>query len=421
MTSKQKFKSAIKRGTGEAHLLLYDNPKVDFSDYIIKAALTNFSYDSQSEGSRADYIFELIELSNQKKKIRKAVLNGLATEKEDTWALDQLYDLTTLFAKKGDKEAKKAIYKRYSKKKIEGSDWLGENAIIKLDQLKGLKYIAKNKGKIIKKNPETWEDKRLIDSFHAIYPHINAYEELRRAGTTNRFIWAYLNAVENNTDESKKSKRPRLTYKTVKEKINNNSTVVAPPLWIKELSDKDITKLADDFLKENNRLKLEKYLQIFSVVKYPFNYAPILALAKSKVKKEDRIVGFATEALKYFSGNDIRLFAIEKIEKVKIPHQYLNLLVANYKKGDYALLSKIIRRCKNEHDIHALIYGFINIYQANGTEECKEPLEAAYNKLTCGIHRKDVVKILIANNVLSEQLKKEIQFDSYFDTRKLLV
>lgn len=421
MSSKQKFKSAIKRGTGEAHLLLYENPKVDFSNYIIKAALTNLSYDPQSEGSRADYIFELIELSNQKKKIRKAILKGLTAEEEDTWALDQLYDLTNLFAKKGDKEAKKAIYNRYSKKKIEGAGWLGETAIIKLDALKGLKYIARSKGKIIKKDTEVWEDQSLIDSFHEIYPNINAYEELRNAGKTNRFIRTYLNAVENNTAESKKSKRPRLTYKTVKEKINNNSTVVAPPLWIKELTDKDITKLADDFLKEKNRLTLEKYLQIFSVVKYPYNYAPILALAKSKVKKEDRLVEYAAEALKYFSGNDIRQFAIEKIEKVKIPHQYLNLLVANYKKGDSALLTKIIGRCKNEHDMHALIYGFINIYQTNKTEECKEPLEAAYNKLTCGIHRKDVVEILIANNVLTERLKKEIQFDSYFDTRNLLV
>lgn len=35
-----------------------------------------------------------------------------------TWALDQLFDITALFAKQGDKEAKQAIYKRYYKREI---------------------------------------------------------------------------------------------------------------------------------------------------------------------------------------------------------------------------------------------------------------------------------------------------------------
>lgn len=55
MTLREKFRSAIKRGTGETHLIMMENPKMDFSSDIIKAALTNYAYDSQSEGSRADY------------------------------------------------------------------------------------------------------------------------------------------------------------------------------------------------------------------------------------------------------------------------------------------------------------------------------------------------------------------------------
>jgi hypothetical protein len=80
MTVRQKFKRAIRRGTGETHLIMKDNPQLDFSNEIIKAALTNFAYDAQCEGSRGKYIFELIELSNKKEKIRKAILEGLDTE-----------------------------------------------------------------------------------------------------------------------------------------------------------------------------------------------------------------------------------------------------------------------------------------------------------------------------------------------------
>jgi hypothetical protein len=128
MTVRQKFKSAIKRGTGEAHYLIKDNPQVDFSNDIIKAALTNFAYESQCEGSRGKYIFELIELANKKEKIRKAILEGLATERTDTWALDQLFDLGPQFAKQGDQEARKAIYRKFNKKTIPGSEWAGQDA-----------------------------------------------------------------------------------------------------------------------------------------------------------------------------------------------------------------------------------------------------------------------------------------------------
>lgn len=83
MNLKQKFKSAIKRGTGEAHILIKENPTVDFSKEIIKAALFNFAYDQQSEGSRDFYIAELINLSGQKDKILPVIYDALKNESND--------------------------------------------------------------------------------------------------------------------------------------------------------------------------------------------------------------------------------------------------------------------------------------------------------------------------------------------------
>ena len=116
---KQRFQSSIRRGTGEAHLIIKSNPTVDFTADIIKASLKNYADDGQSEGSRALYISELISLSKKQEKIRNAILKGLATEQKDTWSLLQLFDLATIFAKNGDIEAKNAIYKRFFKKIID--------------------------------------------------------------------------------------------------------------------------------------------------------------------------------------------------------------------------------------------------------------------------------------------------------------
>ena len=183
---KQRFKSSIKRGTGEAYFIIRQNPTVDFSSDIIKASLTNYAYDGQCEGSRATYVSELISLSKQQDKIRKAILKGLAQEKNDTWALVQLFDLATYYAKKGDTEARQAIYNRFYSDTIEGSDWVGYTSIMSLDGFDGLKYIAETIGKSLEKNPDDWQDNSIIQHFQEENPKIKVQQDLEKASKEKR-------------------------------------------------------------------------------------------------------------------------------------------------------------------------------------------------------------------------------------------
>lgn len=421
-TIKQKFRNSIRRGTGEAHIIIQNNPTIDFSTDIIKASLTNYAYDGQSEGSRAIYISELIMLSKQQDKIRTAILLGLATEQKDTWALVQLFDLAAFFAKQGDKEARKTIYKRFFKKIINGSDWCGYDSIIQLDGLEGLKYIAATIGKSLEKNPNDWQDSSIINHFQEENPKIKVQQELEKASKENQFIKIYLDNIKQTEGSRGNHQKPvaNINYRTITERINNKARrIPINPFEAKRITKADIKRLANDFLKEIDRQKLQKHLIVFNRVKYPYDYSPILDIVKSKNHKNDRLVEYAAGALKYFSGNDIRKFAIECLSVTKTPSDYLDLLVSNYKKGDYKLLTIIAKNCKNENAIHAIVYSYIKIYEANKTKECKEPLEAIYEKLTCGIHRKEIVKILMDNKVLSKQIREEIKYDSDDETRQL--
>jgi hypothetical protein len=421
MTIKQRFKSAIKRGTGEAHLIMMENPNTDFSSDIIKAALTNYAYDSQSEGSRADYIFELIELSNQKERIKRKILDKLQNEREDSWTLDQLFDLAALFAKQGDKEAHKAIYKRFYKKRIPASEWVGQDAILELDGLEGLKYIAETKGKIIDNNSEEWEDSFMIDFFQEENPQIKVYEELEKAATSNNYIKVYLEAIKKNKFERLEREKPVYDYKMVTERIENNVIVPLPPAYIKDLSNSDIKRLAEDFLKSKTRVKQEKYLRVFDKVKYPFDFKDLLSHAKRPYSSNDRLVEYAVNSLRFFTNNEIRNFALEILNSnAPRPDIYTNLLIANYKVGDGRLLSKIVNKAKTEHQVHDLAFSYVDIFQANKTTDCEQPLLALYNKLTCSLHREDIVRIMIENNVLPDSIRKEIKYDSLLSTRELV-
>lgn len=419
MNLKQKFKSAIRRGTGKTHILIKENPNVDFSKYIIEAALFNFAYDQQSEGGREIYIAELIELSTQKDKILPIIYEALKTESDDDWSIEQLFDIAAIFAKKGDERAKKAVYENYYKWTINGSDWCGQDAIVEIDGLEGLKYIAETKGKFLEKNVEEWEDSWFVDDFQKENSLIDVFGELRKAAKNNSYIKKYIETIEEHKFSAGKWKKTKYDYENIKDKIDNDKNVYLPTYAIEDLSKKDIKKLADDFLNEMDRIKQEKYMRVFSRVRFPYKYEPILKLAKATNRRNDRLVEFAVEALKFFTAEDIRQFAIEKLPKTNEPTTYTNLLISNYKKGDWKLLKSIAEKYKSVDIIHSLGWSYIDIYKANPTKECKEPLEVIYDKMTCGLHRTDLVRIMIENNVLSEKIRDEIQFDCNEEIRNL--
>ena len=77
-------------------------------------------------------------------------------------------------------------------------------------------------------------------------------------------------------------------------------------------------------------------------------------------------------------------------------------------------------KSRNEHQIHDLVFSYVDIYQANKTTDCEKPLMALYSKLTCGLHREDLVRIMIENNVLSDSIREEIKYDSLDSTRELI-
>jgi len=417
---KRLFFDSLKRGTGEAYILLKGNRNIDFSDLIIKGAIKNYSYDNQSEGSRADYIYRLIRNSKQKDKIVKSVLTKLVAEKNDYYGLDQMCDLAVKFYKAGHLEAKTALYDRFEKNSLEDYEFCGQDQLMEIDGINGILKVAEIVGKTLFENPDDYEESWRIDYFQKRHKSIDIYSELKKASTKNEYIKAYYDSIlKNKWTLPRRRKIKKFTYKLIKESIQNKRYGLLSSKRNIELTDEEVEKLANEFLDEKDNVLKERYLRFFSSRKFPFDYKPIFKIASGKNPKKTRMVEYAVESLKYFSAKEIRQLALEKISSEKNPSDYLNLFVSNYKKGDCKLLNEIANRSDDYDFIHSIVFGFIDIYESNSTKECKEPLETIYNKMNCGLHRKDIVKILLDNKVLSDKIFAELEFDSDDSIRKL--
>lgn len=415
---KRQFLNSLKRGTGEAYLMVKDNPEIDFSNQIIKGALNLFAYDGQCEGNRAQYIFDIIAISNQKDKIRKSVLQGLATEQNDTWNLTHLFALTKLFAEQNDTEAKQAIYDRFLNHPIEYSDWVGFSEILELDGLNGLFYIAEKFGKYIEQNPDDVQDDHIIRCFQEENKNIKVYKELEKKAKTNKFICIYLDNIKRTNASQEKHKTKPTKYKDIIDEVLNSQPFISFRRK-RNLTDDEINQVAKRLIDETDKSNIEKLLDVFGFYKFPYDSQIILGFAKQKQTSKNRIVEYAINALKHLNSKDIRNFAMDKIQNSKNPVDYLEILVSNYKSGDFKLLSEIAHKTNNEHKIEQLAGIYTDIFKTYKTKECKQPLEILYHKMNCAIHRKGIVDLLLENKVLSDKIKQETRFDCDLGTRKL--
>lgn len=416
---KRQFINSLKRGTGEAYLIVKDNPKIDFSNHIIKGVLNIYAYDGQCETDRAKYIFDIISISKHQDKIRKAVLQGLATEQEDTWNLTHLFALAKLYVQQNDTEVKQAIYDRFLTNPIEGSDWVGAYEIIELDGLNGLFFIAEKFGKYIEQNPDDWQDEWIIKRFQEENKKIKVSEELKMKAKTNKFIHIYLDNIKRTKASQEKHKTKPPKYKDIIDEVLNSKPRFSF-FRKRNLTDDEINQIAKRLIDQFDKSNIERLLDIFDFYKFPYDSKIILDFAKQKRTSNNRIVENAIDALKHLTSKEIRNFAMDKIQTVKNPIDYLEILVSNYKSDDCKLLCEIANKTNNEHKIEQLAVIYSDIYKVNKTKECKEPLEILYHKMNCAIHRKGIVEILIENKVLSDKIKNEIKFDCDLETRKLI-
>jgi len=416
---KRKFYDSLKRGTGEAYLIAKKYSTIDFSNYIIRGALNNFAYDGQSEDNRARYIFDLIAISNNQIKIQEAILGGLAKEREDTWSLTHLFALAKLYAEKGNDKFRQAIYDRFLNNPIEGSDWVGYQEILELDGLNGLIYICEKFGKVIARNPDEWQDNSIVKHFQDDNPQMAVLEELKNRAKSNKYIQLYLDNIESSEERRRKNRpKPPIFDNIIDEILNSKSFLLFRRR--RELRETELSEIGERLLIEEETANIEKFLFVFSYHKFPFDSNFILKLAKQKSNSQNSIKEYATYALKYLKSDSIRAFALDRISSTRNPAKYTDILISNYKDGDYELLARVAKKFKNEDIIESLAISYTDIFSSNITKECKEPLEILYSKMNCGIHRMVIVEILIKSNVLPDRIKEEIEFDSYLETRELI-
>ena len=284
-------------------------------------------------------------------------------------------------------------------------------------------YVSDIVGQALQQDPEYWPDDFHINIFQDENPNIQVWETLEKEALTKKSISKLLSHFKEAKELENRNKRPKevekLTSEVVIKRISSNERMIIRPQEKNDLSNSDITILAAEFRKQTLPVKVEKYLSIFRLIKYPDSPDDIIQLVNTNTRKNTSIYEQALYALEKFQSTQVRDFALNALKNNKKPEVYLDLLRLNYYSEDNEILCSLARRFRNLDKIELLAGTCISIMENFEKVDLSPVIEILYRKMNCGICRNSLFNVIFNCGSLPEWISEEIKYDSYEATRLL--
>ena len=415
----------IGKGLGRVISFLQANPSKDYFDGILNACLYNNSYDPQCEGSRADYLWEIIQLTGDTVLFEEKILDGIASC-DDYWSRNQLLGLARLFAENGNNRARTVLYNFLNSAEYDSESNLRDCAeqIVLMDGIEGLLYVAGLLGEHLRVNEEDrWEDRHLISMTEEKFGAEKTSIALEESANKDVRVRRYLEAVAENTQRRNNYKKKHLDYTEIRKRIDSlaNGDKVSRfrgsfGFWGKEATEEELKWIAQDLLNESNETKLIGYLYIFNRRAFPLDCSRLIELSLSD---NQSIALEALRAIKHIQNPSIYDFALSLIQRKLFYPQSLALLIKNYRDNDYQIIEQVISEEFDSDEFHDIAYSVIQIFEENPTENSLNTMLQIYERGWCSLCRQRCVKIMLATKNIPHNIIKECRYDANHDIRNL--
>lgn len=418
----KEYKYYLDRGLGRAVTYLQEHPQLAHKYFhaILYACTHNTAYDPQCENSRERYLYEIINLSNNRGLLEQKIIETLSKTKKFNWDTIQMISLVKIFAEDGNSCARQVIYDKFLES-LQGNEYVGSTEIMELDKEKGFIFLVNAIGERIISDQDYWEDDWLLNCAYEQFGEEETERLLIKEANSKPAIKAFLAVVnsykESANNEIGKSKGIE-SYLEIKEKIAGykaNDYLYKFSRWGKTAGQEDLECAARDFLKENDELRLIPYLAVFYQRNFPFELNKIIEIAKSP---NERLATAAFRVLKRYEDVSIHDLAVELIIKGDPNPDVLELFENNYLDTDIEYLEKVFFNNYNDFDYHGIGLLLIHIFEKHKTTKCQKLMIELYKNGKCSSCRGWVVDILIDNNILPDWMAQECLYDSNFDIRQ---
>lgn len=410
------FARVATAGLGRAILHLQTHDSSPYRTAVLEACLHDTRYDSQSEESREQYLFELINLTGEPGFYRDHLLRAFRRVWHES-DYDQIVSIIGLFAREGDKEARQLLYDAYTASAPWDASRLPD-VIVELDGTAGLLFVAE-------RLPTETYDGDLIIHPPSYLVHLASEKDdpksvqraLAKAAPTSPRLAAF-RAAARPPSARRRAASDRVArllqqppdYKYVRRRLaagaHDAGTLLS--LWGRHATESEIERAAADLLRESDPRRVRAYLRLFHHRRFPLDPAPLLDLAESA--PERGIAHAALFALKMVADPRVRARALDLLSWGD--GRGARLLTANYEDGDYARIEQALLTWRDRDGLEDLGWGLQDVVEAHPIAEAAPALLALYERGPCSQCRRSAVDRLRQIAELPAWLGAECRYDA---------
>jgi hypothetical protein len=422
------FEKALHLGLGRVILFLRENDDMPYRDLIRFACIHLTTFDTQVEGTRAKYFYEVIQATRDPAYYRKEVASAVRAyvpndePDKDGWFL---FEVAGLLAAHGDDELKELIYQKFVEC-LAGNDDQGAAEIVRIDKQAGLLFAAERIGPLLAGGHESRFDYQLLSiaedagienpenllqqsaqSRPGIGQFLSEIEKIRRRERKSRTAWRRGNPVN------------LVQLRAALDEGRWPKTDVSTIGWGQKASEADLRQAAQWLAEETRIRPLKLLIRIFYRVTYPLGPDPLIKL----VSHPDAIVAaHALTALENLAHPDVRALALRVVEgSDELAARAVAVLNKNFGDDDQRLIDALAHRLTDPTALHLFATSTLEYFRDHHLPESEmQVLVQIYEMNPCGWCRASAVRRLIELGFLPDWMRAECAWDSNLEIREMV-
>ena len=428
----------MQQGRGGCVLALKSEKNIEkYKDIVLWGCLHNLSYDTQCEGVRAEYVYDLTKYFNDEDYFLFPIIKAFesCSQRRD-WLFEHFSAQLSLFAKNGNERASDALQRKYdqlfaillTKRKFQSYyDFERHNfellcvALRHLVDTEGKFKIICDLGRLFRENPHydcdyfDWFCFRLENDFGRDGLQTLLSDNSQKSEDIKYFYESYLQLKKANSNKHKPTNLVKApSVEEIKNEIASTGRI-APISKVRfsRLAEYDAKKeLAENAVAE---VDLDKKAELLSPLfhdSFPLPHEIMIEYTKSE---HERLQEVSLGILTNCQSGIVRDYAFSLLQAKKHKAHALRMLLCNYTPEDKQFLLDELNALKvtyrDECDWHTIGFTILDLC-AKDKELPKEFLFYIYNTTLCSCCRYAAIRELDKRQWLTPDIIEECRYDS---------
>lgn len=411
----------LRLGLGRAFLALREDPSLAPPEMILEACLHNQARDRQLEGSRAEYMYAILELYRNDQPrwdfFRNALVEALLAfdNTSEDYDVQQVYLLVNRYADDDDQAAKQALYQHFDRFP-HLAQYVGAQVLIALDGTAGFVHAVERIQDTIPPDIDQYDRSYITNLLlRELEDQLGveaAHTEFDRLRTTNAKIDHFFRP--NPEPPRPREARKKVPYSEIQVALRSKHHMpISPFEWAKEASPSDLEMVAEDLI---NRTTPPLFLlKVLRGVEFPRDPALLMPFTRD-ANNQIRAAAFC--ALERLTHPTIRTFALECIDADHEVGRAVRLLEKYLESTDWPLFERLSQREMDAEAYHSLAFALWELCETHPSPDAAPILLQLYERTHCAYCRERIVNALHKLHALPAWMKEECRYDSSSDVRE---